>query len=73
MSSNMYWMPKPTDRKQVDTNLKRAIANWKNTPCELNTEDLDYLKGLKAGGIKDVQPIISAIETHGAVLIEEEW
>lgn len=75
MSSTMYWKPGVDRGMTIPTDLKLCLGRQYNLSSRntLDHGDIPYLEGLLHGGLESAQMLISAIETHGSIVILEQW
>lgn len=61
-------------KEDISDNLRRIFEeNWHITNgYTLTAYDINFLSGLKAAGIKEVIPMIKAIEQHGEIHLKWE-
>ena len=78
MSSNLYWEPKKRKRYEVPIEIKMALrkrfdgcANL--TGCELGSGDMEYLMGLRDGGVDGVEKLIEGVERYDTIVLYEEF
>ena len=78
MSTNLYYRPVvEQDGEDLSYELKKAISQkyWDHdgscggTWVPLDYEDISFLEGVLAGGIKDAKILIKAIDKYGVVEI----
>jgi hypothetical protein len=76
MSSSLQWRPTHSDTdSSLSCALKFALREQYGEPINvtLTSYDVDYLKGLLHGGIKDAQILLTAIENHKSIDVKEVW
>lgn len=77
MSSDLYWRPYLKAAHPLPDELKFALRNrdlFNNSlNGQLTERDLDYLMGLRDGGISSAQKLIDAINKHGDIELVEEY
>ena len=74
MSSTLYWWPKPTNRKPLESvALKNILANRLDLyHCDEVTIDnslLNFVDGLVAAGVPDADELRDALEKHDEIVL----
>lgn len=78
MSTNLYWLPAPTNPpkpRELPFQLKKALADrfWGHdgslygSPVTLGQEYTLYVDGLADAGVEGAADLLAAIRAHGAV------
>lgn len=78
MSTNAYWRPVvPKKGYELGDDIKRKVARRYldhdgslTGSVVLDIDALNWLEGLRDGGVKDAEKLIGAIEKHGEI---EVW
>lgn len=65
MSSNLVWRPKKK-RGTLPKALK-FVLDAQGFPLTMDSDDLEYLKGLRDGNVDGAQELIDIIEKHGRI------
>jgi hypothetical protein len=76
MSSNLYWEPTQRPKKDLPDALKFALrkrASDGHVEMVMDTNDLQYLYGLRDAGVKGADDLIEAIQKHGEVRVWEQY
>ena len=65
MSSTLVWEPTHRDKEDLSNELKGALRkefDGESIHAQFTEHNLDFLRGLRAAGIKDAQKLIKAIK-----------
>lgn len=76
MTANLYWEPIIEPKRSLSDELKYALRKRfdieRGQKQRLDESDINYLSGLKDGGVKGTDELIEAIKKHGEVEIFEK-
>ena len=76
MSSTLRWRPTHTSGNDLPYELKRALhkrTDGEPVKGEFTEASIQYLQGLRDGGVVGADKLIEAIEKHGSVEVWEEF
>jgi hypothetical protein len=72
MSSTLMWAPIP-DGRALPYALKKALESMLDRAQTFDASNLEYLRGLRDGGVEGAQKLIDAIDKHETVRVWLEW
>jgi hypothetical protein len=75
MSSTLYWVPTPRDRKPLPDRLKHALQKRYSSPLhtKITGAECDYLEGLRDAGIDGAEELLEAVLQHGEIELSEVY
>ena len=75
MSSTLIWQRASASDGSLSDTLKFALRKRCGNPVntEMCHDDMDYLIGLRDGGIGAAQELIDAIKEHDSIILREEY
>lgn len=76
MSSTLIWEPEVREQKSLSTPVKWALQK-RNCgiidSMRLDTDDLDYVKGLIDAGVEGAQELYDAISNNHSIVLKERF
>ena len=74
MSASLYWRPQPRRKTFLPDELRFALRSTVDGEATtFDASDLDYLRGVRAGGVKGAAELIAAIRKHEQVDVWLEY